>query len=294
LKWHWHFISKYGRVDGALIALSNLALVHRGLGDIKAALAYLNEALQLAQRIGQRRHEAHVWGNLGLVHQEESALDEARRCHERSLALKRELDDKLGEAASLGNLGIIARLQGRLEQAMTYHRQALDIAQVIGHKEGEARDLANLALAYRDAGDLTTALAHQNDALLLAEALDQPELLWRVRAGRAETHRRLGDAQAAVADLKAGVEGIEHVRGRLSRDEEKLTFFGEDKGTIYARLVRLLHAELKHDAEALVYVERARSRLFLEQLALPLVEMDQARPLGYGEIRRCLREGARD
>ena len=106
----------------------------------------------------------------------------------------------------------------------------------MGHKEGEAQDLAGLALVYRDAGDLATALTHQTDALTLAEALDQPELLWYIRAGRGEIYRRLGNARAAVADLKLAVEGIESVRGRLSLDEEKLTFFGEDKGAIYAHL----------------------------------------------------------
>jgi len=40
------------------------------------------------------------------------------------------------------------------------------------------------------------------------------------------------------------VEGIERVRGWLSLDEEKLTFFGEDKGTIYTRLITLLHGGL--------------------------------------------------
>jgi len=44
----------------------------------------------------------------------------------------------------------------------------------------------------------------------------------------------------------------------MTWDEETLTLFGELKETIY------------------------------------LAEMKQARPLGYAEIRRCLKEGARD
>jgi tetratricopeptide (TPR) repeat protein len=277
-----------------MTALIGLALAHRALGDPKIALVCLGNALQIAHAYGYRRTEAHIWGNLGFLYQEQGALDEARTCHERSLSIKQQVGDRLGEAASLGNLGIIARLRGRFEQAIAYHRQAVDIARSIGHTEGEAQDLANLALVYRDSGDPVAALAHQNDALALAEALDQPELLWRVRVGRAETYRRLGDAQVAVADLKTAVKGIEHVRGWLSRDEEKLTFFGEDKGTIYARLVRLLHADLKQDAEALAYVERARSRLFLEQLALLAAEMDRVKPLSYEQICHYLKESQRD
>ena len=61
----------------------------------------------------------------------------------------------------------------------------------------------------------------------------------------------------------------------LSRDEEKLTFFGEDKGTIYQRLVTLLHRELHRADEALAYVERARSRVFLELLARGQISVAQ-------------------
>jgi len=90
-------------------------------------------------------------------------------------------------------------------------------------------------------------------------------------AGSSEAYRRLGDAPAAVADLKAAVKGIERVRGRLSRDEEKLTFFGEDRGAIYTRLVRLLCTELKRGARALAYAERERSRIFSESMAIGLM-----------------------
>ena len=99
----------------------------------------------------------------------------------------------------------------------------------------------------------------------------------------------MGNARAAGADLKLAVEGIESVRGRLNLDEEKLTFFGEDKGALYVHLVKLLHAELKRAAEALEYVERARSRLFLDQLALMSTGRRETAPLEYEQIRECLR-----
>jgi tetratricopeptide (TPR) repeat protein len=192
----------------------------------------------------------------------------------------------------LGNLGTIARLQGHLAEAESYQRQALALTRAIGHKGGEAQDLANLALVWRDAGKLAAALAQQSEALALAATLDQPELLWRICAGRAESYRRLGDPQSASEDLKAAVAGIEQVRGRLQRDIEKLTFFGEDKGAIYSGLVLLLHRELQEEAEALDYVERARSRLFLDILERAGLrdaqESSLGRPLGFQELTSLL------
>jgi tetratricopeptide (TPR) repeat protein len=211
-------------------------------------------------------------------------------CHEQALQLKRELGDKLGAATSLGNLGAIARLEQRFGQAIMFHHEALEVVRALGHPEVEALLLANLALVFRDQGDVQTALVHQNEALALAERLMRPEVLWRVRASRGETYRRLGDVPAAVADLTAAVSDIEGVRDRLSQDDEKLTFFGEDKETIYARLVVLFHAELGHEARALEYVERARSRLFLDQLAFLVAQIGQTEPLSYKEILHYLSE----
>jgi hypothetical protein len=36
--------------------------------------------------------------------------------------------------------------------------------------------------------------------------------------------------------------GVEQMHRWLHRDDERLTFFGEDKGTIFASLLMLLHA----------------------------------------------------
>jgi hypothetical protein len=50
----------------------------------------------------------------------------------------------------------------------------------------------------------------------------------------------------------------------------------------------MAHPELRCDAEALAYVERARSRLFLEQLAFALAGVHEE-PLDCKQIRECLR-----
>ncbi len=111
--------------------------------------------------------------------------------------------------------------------------------------------------------------------------------MWEIHAGRSETYRRSGNILNAVVDLKEAVTIIESVRRRLFQDTERLSFFGEGKGHIYARLIIMLHKELQQDADALNYVERSRSRAFLDVLeakGLILPEGGEGEPLCFQEL----------
>ncbi|MEI8175090.1 MAG: hypothetical protein WCG28_04025, partial [bacterium] len=81
------------------------------------------------------------------------------------------------------------------------------------------------------------------------------------------------------------------VRRRLRRDEERLSFFGSSKGNVYALLIAILHDYLKRDSEALEYVERSRSRAFLDVLearGLILPEEEEGKPLYFQEVLKLL------
>ena len=189
----------------------------------------------------------------------------------------------------MGNLGTIARLEKKFDDALKFHREALGITRSIGHKEGEAQDLANLALIFRDQRDAPKALAHLKDALRIAEDIHQPEIIWRIHAGLSSVYRRMNETEFAVTELELAVEGFEGIRGRLLRDEEKLIFVGLDKIGVYGQLVQMLHDPIHRDARAFDYVERARARLFLDQLAH--IVLDRAfseSPANYMEVKKLL------
>jgi tetratricopeptide (TPR) repeat protein len=186
--------------------------------------------------------------------------------NQRSLALKRAVGDRLGESTSLGNLGTIARLQRSFDEAIEFHQSALALTHEIGHKEGEAQDLANLALVFRDRGDLSSALSHYRNALSTAAEIDQPEITWRIQTGLGGVYRLLGRTDDAILNLEAAVSGIEGIRGRLFEDDEKLLFTSFDKLGVYTQLILLLHQD-GQETKQFEYVERARSRLMLDQLA---------------------------
>jgi len=280
-----------GWVRNIITTLDILALVHQSLGDPKTALACTNKALEMAQTGGYRSTEAHLWGNQGLIYQSLERLDDALKCYERALILHKECNDQLGLLAALINIGSINRLEGRFEEARISHLESLEIARSLEHKEGQAYNLANLALIDNQIADFLTALDYQEQALSIAKSIQQPELLWQIRYSRSETYRGLKQIRNAVAELKKAVRIIERVRRRLRRDEERLSFFGSSKGNVYALLIAILHDYLKRDSEALEYVERSRSRAFLDVLeakGLILPEGGEGKPVYFQEVLKLL------
>jgi tetratricopeptide (TPR) repeat protein len=264
--------------ERAIVVWEGMALVQRVLRDYPAAFKQLDQALTVAQKNGFRRQEAYLWGNLGLLYQETNALEEARRAHERSLELKRDLQDLIGQAASYSNLGVLAKARGDLAQAESYHRRSLELNRQVGHRDGEITDLGNLGVVLRDRGLLQDALQAQNHAIASADQFGFTDSMWRIRLGRAETHRRAGNLDAVERDWRDAIEVIEQLRGRLGLESQRLSFFGEDKTSVYARLILFLVREKIDLPRAIETIERAKTRVMNEQLATTDIHAPQHLP----------------
>jgi len=67
-------------------------------------------------------------------------------------------------------------------------------------------------------------------------------------------------------DYQACIRYIESVRGRLVTAGHRAGYFSTARMVAYQQIVLLLHREFGRSGEALEYVERSRSRAFLDQL----------------------------
>ena len=168
--------------------------------------ALLNElAVQVAQRLGDRRAEARarmflghnhtrmghpeeglreaehslaLWRSVGDRLGESGALTacasgygdlhryrEAMDCLKRSLVIRRQLGDDHGEVLLLGNLGWCWVLAGHPGRAIVFHQRALALARQIGFRRGEARALGNLGDCRRRVGRHHQAISYDRQSL---------------------------------------------------------------------------------------------------------------------------------
>ena len=76
------------------------------MGEPRKAIEYYEQALKIAQEIGDRRGEGADLGNLGNAYADLGETRKAIEYYEQALKIAREIGDRRGEGNGLGNLGM--------------------------------------------------------------------------------------------------------------------------------------------------------------------------------------------
>jgi CHAT domain-containing protein len=243
---------------GEMTSLANVASAYNEMGDYTGAVPLYQQALEIARQTGDRPGERAALDNLGVALDNLDDVAGARDAYERSLAVAREIGDRPGEQIALTNLGALALSRDRPDDALPPLEQALAIGRDLGDRKGEAAVLSNLGYAARLRGDPRAALAYYEQAIAASED---------VRAA------------ARIDALRTSVAAQASAR--------------------YEPAVLVLH-DLGRDAEAFALAERARARTFLDQLGNTgldlghgdpaLTQQEQALRAEIGALDRRLRE----
>jgi tetratricopeptide (TPR) repeat protein len=177
--------AQHAEIRNLGVALNELGII-LGQQEDPGCLPLFQEALALAQRIGDRQSEAERALNLGNAYLLMSGLrdlDQAGHWHQHSLSL-RDDEDRIGRALCHGQLGALALarfddaraagaakdvLLDHLNTALNHSRQALDLLPA-GDHEHRATSENQLGSIYRRAGDSGQALRHYQQSLHHEEA----------------------------------------------------------------------------------------------------------------------------
>lgn len=104
------------------------------LTRIVQAESEYRQALDVAERSGDRKGAARALGNLGLIYRRIGKLAKARAYHEKALRIDQDIGNKPGQGSTLGNLGLVYRQQGDLDKAEEYHKKSLELHREIGNR----------------------------------------------------------------------------------------------------------------------------------------------------------------
>jgi tetratricopeptide (TPR) repeat protein len=105
--------------------MGNLGLLFHYLGEHETALEYSQDALQMAQEIGDRAKEGIMWMKLGHALLGLGRLEKAAEAYQNSVALRRELGRPNLAMESLAGLARVALAQGDLAQAQAHAEEIL-------------------------------------------------------------------------------------------------------------------------------------------------------------------------
>jgi tetratricopeptide (TPR) repeat protein len=126
-------------------------LLHRD-GDLAAAQVHLVEALRRCRALGADMTTSVALGELGRLHAAQGQRDEARRQLQEALALAEAIGDRAGTAVRAALLATLASEAGDHAQAITACRMALQQSRDLGNLDLTGISLTGIALLLAASG----------------------------------------------------------------------------------------------------------------------------------------------
>jgi tetratricopeptide (TPR) repeat protein len=260
-----------------------LATFHHTVGGREQAATCYQTALRLLRRAGSPQRQADVLGNLAILHAEADRLVEARSYLREAIGLYEAAGQPERGVRAIAYLGVIEQADGRKDVAQEYYDNAVALAIRAQNREAIAQAAHNRALLLQEQGRLQEARADHDVALEALGDLFAPHIRWRILSGRGSTRAASDDSSGAESDFKTAIDLIERVRSGLEEEHHRIGYFGDDPLSVYPKLVQHL-VRGKQIGQAFDYVERSRSRAFLDRLYRL-----SATALGWGEVQQLLR-----
>jgi len=105
------------------------------LGELRQALRYCEEAIELTIRTGDLDAQSWTWDSLGYIHHHLGEYDRAITCYRRAVGLIQELGDLSCEGETLVHLGESQYAAGDRDSARATWLRALDVFTVTRHPD---------------------------------------------------------------------------------------------------------------------------------------------------------------
>lgn len=153
-------------------SLDNLGIAHYYIGKYEEAIIFHQQSLEIAQSIPNKKCEATSLGNLGNAYH---ALGKYKKSVEfliSALNIAREIDDIKIEASSVIALGNTYYYLGQYQEAGNLYQRSLDIRQATGDINGEATSLGNLGLVYFALGKSDKAISLFQKQLVIVSTIE--------------------------------------------------------------------------------------------------------------------------
>ncbi len=249
----------------SIMIANSRGLIYWSLNENNKALLHLQKGIDLATKGEIPTELASSLNNKGLILRKMAQYDEALTLFQQAKAIDTKLQSRWGLAYDHRNIGITFMRQNRLQEAEVALTQAEAMS-------GEIADPINQSKALLELGDLNQRLQRPQQAtqfyqraVTMARKHLLKEVLWRATAGLGQLLRQQGQNEAALAAYVEAVQLVEGMRAALKIDTLRNSF-QVDKQDLYKELILLL-VDMGRERQAFDYLERFRSRNFIDLLA---------------------------
>jgi tetratricopeptide (TPR) repeat protein len=180
-------------------------------GEFEKALNYLNESLEISERINEKKISASVCYLMGAIHVRMGNDEKGLDFIEKSLEVREEIKDERGLAVSYMGLGNLYGKQSDHENALRYLFKCLDIRKRMGDQVGLSDVEYNIGLIYSTIEEYEKALDYYKSSLIIWERIgDQPNIAVS-RYAFGEVLRDMGDCIEAERYIRESIRICEEI-----------------------------------------------------------------------------------
>jgi tetratricopeptide (TPR) repeat protein len=154
-------------------ALNNLGANYWANGFLNEALSYINEAIEVAKKIGNQKGLADHYNNMGLIFYSKGNLNQSLHYYKSALKIKREFNDTEGQRNILGNIGQAYAELGNYDLAIDYYNKGLELYKLIENNLQLATLLLDLCSLFLKNHKFEKAQETVNDLQKLSEETDE-------------------------------------------------------------------------------------------------------------------------
>ncbi len=182
-----------------------LGIVHHRLGEWGSAESHFQSALAVLDKQNGYRHRSSIYADWSLAAYNNGQPTRARELARKALELAEKVEDKRALAQAHNLLGILARGCGDLDRAREHLQNSLDLAQSMGDLSVRVAALNNLALVNRQDNDFETAISRLKTALSLCTTLGDRHREAALHNNLADLYHAIWKPEESMSHLKQSV-----------------------------------------------------------------------------------------
>jgi CHAT domain-containing protein len=241
------------------------ALLYWTLNDLDKALVFAEQAVESAEREDLTTEIASSHNNLGLMLRDGGHVEASLTHFQRAKDIDQKTNSRWGLGYDHRNIGISLMKLGRHADARTHFEAAERHSAAINNVDNWVKALLELGNVSRETGEYEAAVGYYQRAHEISKRHHMKEVLWRASAGHGAALRSMGRKEEAVRHYAEAVGIVEGMRASLKIEEFRNSFQTKTQD-LYRDTITLL-IELGRPHEAFNYLERSRSRSFIDLLA---------------------------
>ena len=208
-----------GDRTGEANSLFQLGETYFSLGNYQRAITLYQTSLRIMQDLGNQPSQAQILEHLSNSYIQVGDQQLAEEFKTRAVELRREIGNPEQAATFLSNVGFEHKTAGEYQQAIAFHAQQLEMAKKTKNRPQQVYALQNLAITHRKLKQFTQAIDFYQQGLTIANQLADPALSSIILNQLAETYVLQGDFTQAIAFYQQQLKLAEKPNSPINKAE---------------------------------------------------------------------------